>query len=92
MNTPVIRSGIIPEKRKNSPKTSKFAFLTNLTCSQFTEYGELTKKEYSSLANAISKFNKEALANGDFTKLHIRTTDIGVVVFRKSTLTDKRLV
>ena len=60
--------------------------------SQFTEYGELTKKEYSALANAISKFNKVATANGGFTKLHIRTTDIGVVVYRKSTLTDKRLV
>lgn len=73
-----IKEGPIPQAKAISYSTKKWRFLYTLGFNEYAEMGNLSKAHYRTLASRLSKFNGE-----NSRKLGLRTTDNGVIVYRK---------
>ena len=73
-----IKQGPIPEAKKTIYTSKKWRFLYTLGFNEYAEMGSLSKAHYRTLASRLSKFNGE-----NSRKLGLRTTDNGVIVYRK---------
>ena len=78
MDNVVIKQGAVPPQRAR-PRKSKYAFMHSVNFGEYAIMGKLGKTQYRTLAGQVYKFNRE---NGK--QLGMRTTDNGVVVYRKS--------
>ena len=78
MDNVVIKQGAVPPQRSR-PRQSKYAFMHSINFGEYAIMGRLGKTQYRTLAGQVYKFNQE---NGK--QLGRRTTDNGVVVYRKS--------
>jgi len=73
-----IKTGPIPKPKKVTYTSKAWQFLYTLGFNEYADMGTLTLSKYRTLASRLSKFNGE-----NSRKLGLRTTDDGVIVYRK---------
>ena len=78
----VIKEGVVPpRKTRQGLRGRKHNFLDDVNYGQYAACGKLSKKDYTRLSAAVRYFNH---TNEDNKTLGVRTTEVGIVVFRKS--------
>ena len=81
MRTVIIKQGAVPPaKKKRKRANNKYAFLSMVDWNEYAMLGKLDKREYRNIVNRLYAFNKDG---SKVKKLGMRTTDQGVVIYRK---------